>query len=58
MKKETMTNNSQKKYKIFLIFIIIVLIMLLIRIFYLQTVKSSYLKEQAYKQLQKLILFQ
>mgnify|MGYP001164423499 FL=1 len=51
MKKETMTNNSQKKYKIFLIFIIIVLIMLLIRIFYLQTVKSSYLKEQAYKQL-------
>lgn len=46
-----MTNNSQKKYKIFLIFIIIVLIILLIRIFYLQTIKSSYLKEQAYKQL-------
>ena len=51
MKKETMTNNSQKKYKVFLIFIIIVLIILLIRIFYLQTIKSSYLKEQAYKQL-------
>jgi len=43
--------RRKKKYRYFIIFVFVLFLFLLIRIGYLQSIKSSYLKEMAYKQL-------
>lgn len=49
---ETKKNKKlNKKYKIFIIFVFILFGLLIIRIGYLQFIKSSFLKEKAYEQL-------
>lgn len=49
---KTLNNEKKgKKYKYFIIFVFVLFFILLIRIGYLQSIKSSYLKEMAYKQL-------
>lgn len=51
MEKKLKKENPKKKYKIFIICTFILLLLLLIRLFYLQTIKSSFLKEMVYNQL-------
>ena len=45
------SSNENKKYRYFIIVVLILFLLLVIRIGYLQSIKSSYLKEMAYKQL-------
>ena len=49
--KDKEKNSTTKKYKIFFVLIIILFCLLVLRIGYLQFIKSSYLKEMSYKQL-------
>ena len=49
--KNSDSENKNKKYRYFIIVVFILFFILLIRIGYLQFIKSSYLKEMAYKQL-------
>lgn len=50
-KNKSKKDNTTIKYKRFFIIVIVLFCLLILRIGYLQFIKSSYLKEMAYKQL-------